>query len=280
MRKINAGKISQVVKKLFLDASFSVPNDVLKTIKIAYNKETSSRAKSLLKQILENENIANCEKIPICQDTGTAVVFLEVGQDVHIVGGNLIDAINNGVKQAYKTGYLRKSIVSDPLERINTGDNTPAVIHTEIVPGNKINISVLAKGGGAENMSVLKMFPPSATSVDIKNFVVDTVKNAGANACPTIIVGLGIGGTFDTVGLLAKKALLRKLGSKHPKKLYQKLEKEILDAINKTGLGPMALGGKTTALTVLIESAPTHITSLPVAVNLQCHAVRRKSIVI
>ncbi|MFH1540624.1 MAG: fumarate hydratase [Elusimicrobiota bacterium] len=280
MRKISTEKIIETVKTLLLDANFSMPRDVLQKIKTAYSKEKNPRAKKILKQILENEKIACREKIPLCQDTGTAVVFLEVGQDIQIFGGNLIDTINEGVRQAYKKGYLRNSIVFDPLERKNTNDNTPAIIHTEIVAGDKLKISVLVKGGGAENMSQLKMFTPSSTINDIINFIIETVKNAGANACPPIIVGIGLGGTFDTVGLLAKKALLRKLDSKNPKKFYRKLEDKILLKINKTGLGSMAIGGTTTALSVLIEVKSTHITSLPVAVNLQCYALRRKSIVL
>ncbi|MFH0947795.1 MAG: fumarate hydratase [Elusimicrobiota bacterium] len=280
MRRISTQKIIETVETLFLDANFSIPRDVLKKIKIAHNKEKNPRAKMIFEQILKNEKIARQEKIPLCQDTGTAVVFLEVGQNIQIVGGNLTDAINEGVRRAYKKGYLRNSIVADPLERKNTGDNTPATMHIEIVLGGKLKISVLAKGGGAENMSVLKMFEPSAAIKNIKNFIVETVKNAGANSCPPVVVGVGLGGTFDSVGLLAKKSLLRKLGSKNPKKIYQKLESEILADINKTGLGPMALGGRTTALAVLIETAPTHITSLPVAVNIQCYALRKKSAVL
>ncbi|MDD5688160.1 MAG: fumarate hydratase [Elusimicrobia bacterium] len=277
MRNISAGKIIETVKNLFIEANFYLPEDVLLKIKTAGKKENNQRARKILNQLLENEKIARRERIPICQDTGTAVVFLEIGQDVHISGGSLTDAVNKGVRQAYKEGYLRKSIVSDPLERKNTGDNTPAIIHTEIVPGNKLKISVLPKGGGAENMSVIKMFLPSATAEDIKSFVVQTVKNADANACPPVVVGIGIGGTFDTVGLLAKKALLRDLNSSNPKERYKKLEKEICDSLNKTNIGPMALGGKTTALAVLIEVAPSHITSLPVAINIQCHANRHKT---
>jgi len=280
MRRISVCKIVVAVETLLLDANFSLPKDVLKKIKIACNKERNPRAKMIFEQILKNENIARLEKIPLCQDTGAAVVFLEVGQDIKIFGGNLTDAVNKGVRVAYKKGYLRNSIVADPLERKNTGDNTPASIHTEIVPGSKLKISVLVKGGGAENMSALKMFAPSATVKDIKSFIIDTVISAGANACPPVVVGVGLGGTFDTVGVLAKKSLLRELNFKNPKKIYQKLEKEILADINKTDLGPMALGGKTTALAVFIESAPTHITSLPVAVNIQCHALRKKSVVL
>jgi fumarate hydratase subunit alpha len=263
-----------------LSANFFLPADVLSCLKTALRRETGSRAKNVIRQIIENAEIARKEKISICQDTGTAIVFVEIGQSVRITGGLLDDAVNQGVRRAYRDGYFRNSIVSDPLDRKNTGDNTPAVIHTEIVPGDKLKISVIAKGGGSENMSALKIFPPSAGIEDIKQFVVDTVKNAGANACPPLVIGIGIGGTFDTVGLLAKKALLRALSSGHHVKKYAKIEKDLLAAINKTGIGPMALGGKTTALAVLIEAAPTHITSLPVAVNLQCHAVRRNHTVL
>ncbi|PIU82908.1 MAG: fumarate hydratase [Elusimicrobia bacterium CG06_land_8_20_14_3_00_38_11] len=280
MRRISVLKISEIVETLLLDVNFSISHDVLRKIKIACNKEKNRRAKMIFEQILKNSHIARREKIPLCQDTGTAVVFLEIGQDIQIVGGNLTDAVNEGVRRAYKKGYLRNSIVADPLERKNTGDNTPASIHADIVPGNKLKISVIVKGGGAENMSALKMFAPSAAVKDIKNFIVETVISAGANACPPFVVGVGLGGTFETVGLLAKKSFLRELDSKNPKKIYQKLEEEILADINKTGLGPMALGGRTTALAVLIETAPTHITSFPVAVNIQCHAFRKKSVVL
>ena len=199
MRKISANKITDTVRQLFLDISVYLPKDVSEKIKIASKSEKSITAKNILKQILENAKISSNEKIPICQDTGTAVVFLEIGQNVNITGGNLTDAINEGVRQAYVKGYLRKSIVSDPLERKNTNDNTPAAIHTEIVPGNKLKISVISKGGGAENMSQIRMFPPSTSKEEIKGFVIDTVKKAGANACPPLVIGIGIGGNFDTV---------------------------------------------------------------------------------
>jgi len=280
MKNISAKRITEAVKKLFLEANFNLPGDVLKALQFALKKETNRRAKNIISEIIENQKIARKEKIPICQDTGSAVVFIELGQDVKITGGGLNEAINKGVKQAYCDGYLRKSIVSDPLERKNTGDNTPAVIHTEIVKGDNLKISVLAKGGGAENVSVIKNFPPSTEINEIKKFVVGVVKNAGANACPPLVVGIGIGGTIDTVGTLTKKALLRNLSSPNKDKNYAKLEKEILSEINKTGIGPMALGGKTTALAVFIEPASCHITSLPVAVNLQCHAVRRTKAVL
>ncbi|OGS35429.1 MAG: fumarate hydratase [Elusimicrobia bacterium RIFOXYC2_FULL_34_12] len=280
MRKISSKIITDIVKKLFLDINYRLPDDVLKKLQIALKKETNTKAKNILKQILENAKVAKNEKIPICQDTGTAIIFIEVGQDVNVTGGNLTHAINKGVRQAYKEGYLRKSIVSCPLERKNTQDNTPASIHIEIVPGNKLKIFVISKGGGAENMSQIKMFPPSTLKKEIIDFVVDTIKKAGANACPPLIIGIGIGGTFDTVGTLAKKALLRNLNSHNKNRIYRNLENEILNEINKTGIGPMALGGKTTALAVLIDALPTHITSLPVAVNIQCHAHRRKTAII
>lgn len=280
MRKISSKIITDIVKKLFLDINYRLPDDVLKKLQIALKKETNTKAKNILKQILENAKVAKNEKIPICQDTGTAIIFIEVGQDVNVTGGNLTHAINKGVRQAYKEGYLRKSIVSCPLERKNTQDNTPASIHIEIVPGNKLKIFVISKGGGAENMSQIKMFPPSTLKKEIIDFVVDTIKKAGANACPPLIIGIGIGGTFDTVGTLAKKALLRNLNSHNKNRIYRNLENEILNEINKTGIGPMALGGKTTTLAVLIDALPTHITSLPVAVNIQCHAHRRKTAII
>lgn len=280
MKTINAKTITQAVKKLFLKVNFMLPADVTKKLKFAYAAESLSIPKKILKQILENARISNLENIPICQDTGVSFVFLEIGQGVCIKGGSLKDAVNKGVRLAYTGGYLRKSIVSDPLERKNTNDNTPCVIHTEITSGDKIKISVLAKGGGAENVSLIKNFLPAADISEIKKFVVDTVKQAGANACPPLVIGIGIGGTLDTVGLIAKKALFRNLFSFNKNKRYSELESELLDEINKTGLGPMALGGKTTALSVLIETAPCHITSLPVAVNLQCHALRRGSIIL
>ena len=280
MKKIPAKKIATAIKKLFLQINFNLPTDIIQAIKIALKSETNPKAKIILKQILENEKIARNEKIPLCQDTGTAIVFIEIGQNISITDGCLTDAVNKGIRQAYNDGYLRKSIVSDPLKRKNTNDNTPGVIHTEIVPGDKLKITGLAKGGGAENMSALKIFPPLCQIADIKNFIIKTVKDAGANACPPVIVGIGIGGTFDTVGLLAKKSLLRRLNSHNSDEQYKRLEEELLDEINKTNIGPMALGGKTTALAVLIEIAATHITSLPVAVNMQCHSLRRGSIVL
>ncbi|MFH2070162.1 MAG: fumarate hydratase [Elusimicrobiota bacterium] len=280
MRDINISEITGVVKKLCLDTNFVLPEDVWKKLREAQATEESPTGKDVLKQIIENDTIAEKEKIPMCQDTGLAVVFVEVGQEVHITGGDLTDAINQGVREGYTEGYLRKSVVADPLRRKNTGDNTPAVIHTEIVSGDKLKISVIPKGGGSENMGSLAMLPPSAGVEGVKKFVVDAVKKAGSNPCPPIVVGVGIGGTFDGVALLAKRSLLRPLDSVHPDSYYAGLEKELLKEINNIGIGPQGLGGRVTALAVLIETYPCHITAIPVAVNIQCHACRRKTFII
>lgn len=280
MREVNAKEITKAVKKICTDANFILPKDVWKKLKEAYKNEESNVGKEVLNQIMENDRIAEKESVPMCQDTGLAIIFLELGQDVHIAGGNLIDAVNQGVREGYKDGYLRKSVVSDPLERKNTGDNTPAMIHTEIVQGDKIKITVLPKGGGSENMSQVKMLTPSAGIEGVKKFVIDVVKAAGSNPCPPIVVGVGIGGSFDTVTYIAKKSLLRDLDSHHTDKIYADLEKELLEKINNSGVGPQGLGGRITALAVLIETYPCHITAIPVAVNIQCHACRRQSVVL
>ncbi|MDI6642023.1 MAG: fumarate hydratase [Elusimicrobiota bacterium] len=280
MREIKAEEITKAVKEICIESNFVLPDDVWRKLKEAQEKEESPIGKEVIKQIIENNRIAKEEKIPICQDTGVAVVFVELGQEVHVVGGNLSDAINNGVRQGYIEGYLRKSIVADPLRRKNTDDNTPAVIHTEVVLGDKLKITVLPKGGGSENMSAVAMLPPSSGVEDVKKFVIDTVKKAGSNPCPPIVVGVGIGGTFDSVTLLAKKALLRSLESHHPEKLYADLEHELLQEVNNTGIGPQGLGGRFTTLAVLIETYPCHIAAIPVAVNIQCHACRRAECII
>ncbi len=280
MREIEVGEIINAVKKICIDANFLLPEDVWKKLKEAQQKEESAVGKEVLNQIIENDKIAEKEKIPMCQDTGLAIIFAEIGQDVHLTGGNFSDAINQGVREGYKEGYLRKSVVADPLNRKNTGDNTPAFIHTEIVPGDKIKISIVPKGGGSENMSAVAMLPPSAGIEGVKKFVVDVVKKAGSNPCPPIVVGVGIGGSFDMVTYLAKKSLLRPLDSQNPNKFYADLEKELLENINNLGIGPQGLGGRFTALAVLIETYPCHITAIPVAVNIQCHACRRATIVI
>lgn len=280
MRDINADLLTTTVKELCMDTNFVLPEDVWKKLKEAHATEESPAGKDVLAQIIENDIIAEKEKIPMCQDTGLAVVFVEIGQEVHITGGRIMDAINRGVRQGYTDGYLRKSVVSDPLRRKNTGDNTPAVVHAEIVPGDKLKITLIPKGGGSENMGALAMLPPSAGIEGVKNFVVDAVKKAGSNPCPPIVVGVGIGATFDGVALLAKKALLRPLDTLHPDPYYAGLEKELLKEINDSGIGPQGLGGRWTALAVLIETYPCHITAIPVAVNIQCHACRRKTVTI
>jgi fumarate hydratase subunit alpha len=281
MREIDVKDITETVSRLFCEANFYLTDDVLETIKTAHQKEESPVAKEVLEQILKNAEIAASEKIPLCQDCGVAVVFIELGQDVHIVGGDFNKAINEGVKRAYQGGYLRKSMVNRPFSsRVNTGDNTPAVIYTDIVPGDRIKIIVAPKGGGAENMSRLEMLPPSAGLQGVVEAVVKAVEGAGSNPCPPVIVGVGIGGTAEKALLLAKKALLRKLGEFNPDSEVAQLEKSLLEKINNLGIGPMGYGGRTTALAVNVEVMPAHIASLPVAVNLNCHSLRHKEAVI
>jgi len=279
MREIHVEEVKKAVKKLCMEANYFLPQDVLDSFKKAKSKEESEVGKSVLEILEENASIAANEQIPYCQDTGFAVIFLEIGQDVRFVGGNLEDAVNEGVAEGYVEGYLRKSIVSDPLfERKNTGNNTPAVIHYSIVPGDKVKITVAAKGGGSENMSRLAMLKPADGVEGVKKFVIDTVSKAGPNPCPPIIVGVGIGGTFEKVAFLAKKALLRPIGERNRDSRYAKLEEELLEEINKLGIGPAGFGGRITALDVKIEWYPCHIASLPVAVNIQCHASRHKEV--
>jgi fumarate hydratase subunit alpha len=253
--------------------------DVLQVFDRAMEKEDSPLGVEILKELKENARIANEEKVAICQDTGFAVVFIEVGQEIHLVGGNLNEAIHNGVRQGYQDGYLRKSLCH-PFTRKNTGDNTPAIIHTEIVPGEKVKITVAPKGGGSENMSRVVMLTPSDGIEGIKRYVVQRVKESGSNPCPPTIVGVGIGGTFEQAALLAKKSLLRTLGSKNPDPDLDKLESEILTEINQLGIGPQGLGGRTTSLAVHILMMPCHIASFPLAVNIQCHAQRHKEVII
>ncbi|MBC7190227.1 fumarate hydratase [Candidatus Aerophobetes bacterium] len=279
MREIKASQIKETVKKLCMEANYYLPEDVIFALKKGYEKEESSAGKEIFNQLFENIEIAKREKIALCQDTGVAVFFIEVGQEVKISEGFLVDAVNEGVREGYTEGYLRKSMVSDPLfERKNTKDNTPAVIHTSIVPGDKIRIIFAPKGGGSENMSRLCMLKPADGVEGVKNFVIKTVKEAGANPCPPVVVGVGIGGDFEMVALLAKKALLRKIGEHNPDPRYARLEDELLSEINRLGIGPQGLGGRVTALSVNIEWFPCHIASLPVAVNLQCHAARHKEV--
>ncbi|RUM87666.1 MAG: fumarate hydratase [Thermovibrio sp.] len=277
MREVHVDKVREVVKELCKEANYRLPKDVLEAFKRGKEEEVSPVGKNVFEILEENARIAASEEIPYCQDTGFAVIFVEIGQDVRFVGGSLEEAINRGVAEGYTEGFLRKSIVSDPLfERKNTGDNTPAVIHYSIVPGDKVKITVAAKGGGSENMSRLAMLKPADGIEGVKKFVLKTVSDAGPNPCPPITVGVGIGGTFEKVAYLAKKALLRPIGVRNPDPRYARFEEELLSEINKLGIGPSGFGGRITALDVKIEWYPCHIASLPVAVNIQCHASRHK----
>jgi fumarate hydratase subunit alpha len=279
MREIDAKQISSAIKKLCMDANYYLVEDVLTALKKFEKEEESPLGKEILNQIIKNADIASSEQMPLCQDTGLTVVFAEVGQEVH-VNGDFNESIQEGVRQGYKNGYLRKSMVEDPLRRKNTGDNTPAVISTKLVAGDKIKITILPKGGGSENMSRIKILKPADGEQGVKDFVVETIRIAGGNPCPPLIVGVGIGGSFDKAAYLAKYSLLRKVGSKHTDPYYAAMEEELLDRINKTGVGPMGLGGRTTAIAVHIEAHPCHIASLPVAVNTQCHSARHKTTII
>lgn len=281
MREINVELVTKTVEVLCIEANYKLPADVKKALEGAADREESPLGKEILMDILRNAEIASKKRVPLCQDTGLAVIFLELGQDVRLVGGDLYEAINEGVRRGYTNGYLRKSSVDDPfLLRKNTGDNTPAVIHTTIVPGDRIRIIVAPKGGGSENMSALGMLKPSDGVEGIKRFVVDTVERAGSNPCPPIIVGVGIGGTIEVAALIAKKALLRTLGEHNPNPAVAALEDDLIREINRLGIGPQGLGGRTTALAVNIETHPAHIASMPVAVNIQCHAARHREAVI
>lgn len=276
MREISSSQITQAIKEMCIEANKILPTDLVSCISCGYDNEEKELPKSVMGDLLKNLECAKELNIPICQDTGMAVVFAEIGQDVHIVDGGFEDAVNEGVRQGYTEGLLRKSVVADPLERINTNDNTPAIIHTRIVDGDKITLTVAPKGFGSENMSRIKMFTPSATREDIIDFVVDTVKIAGGNPCPPIVLGIGIGGDFEQCAILAKKALCRPVSERNQKDFYAKMENEMLEKVNETGVGPQGFGGKTTALAVNIETAPTHIAGLPVAVNVGCHVTRHK----
>ena len=280
MKQISTKTITETVRKLAIEASYDLGDDVVKALEDAKKVEESPVGLGILEQITKNAEIAKMEKSPMCQDTGLAVLMIELGQDVQIVGGDFTEAINEGIRQGYEDGYLRKSALSDPLERVNTGDNTPAMITTDIVPGDKLKITMAAKGGGSENMSEVKMLKPSDGVEGVREFVIDKVIRSGGNPCPPVIIGVGIGGTFDKCALLAKKSLMRDVGDRHPNKFYADLELELLEKINKTGVGPQGLGGTTTALDVHIEVEACHIASLPVAVNTQCHAARHKSAVL
>lgn len=274
MREIDTSEVITAVKKMCIEANYSLSKDVVEKIENSYKEEEWPVAHNILGKILENIEIAKEDQVPICQDTGMACIFVEIGQEVHITGGSLEDAINEGVRQGYKEGYLRKSVVTDPLKRINSGDNTPAVINYKLVPGELLNIKVSPKGFGSENMSQLKMLKPSDGIEGVKKFIMQVVKDAGPNPCPPIVVGVGIGGTFDRVAYLAKCALIRPLNERNPDPFYSELEDLLLKDINLLGIGPQGLGGKTTALAVNIETYPTHIAGLPVAVNINCHVTR------
>ncbi|MGV8147249.1 MAG: fumarate hydratase [Alkaliphilus sp.] len=281
MREVKAEQIKETIKELFLKANFEIGTDVLEMLKERKEKEKSEIGQAVLSQIIENDIIASDEKIAMCQDTGYAVVFVELGQEVAIVDGDFNEAINQGVREAYSEGYLRKSVVEEPLfERKNTKDNTPAIVHLDIVSGDKIKIAVTPKGFGSENMSALKMLKPADGVQGVHDFVVETVEKAGPNPCPPIIVGVGIGGTVEKAALIAKKSLLRAVDERNSDERYARLEGAMLEDINKLGIGPAGLGGITTALAVNIEFAPTHIAGLPVVVNICCHAARHAEAII
>ena len=279
VRDLDVGEISAAVKDLCITANYDLPRDVYDALVAACAAEESPAGREVLGQLVENADIAARDRVPICQDTGFAVVFAEVGQDVHLVGGTLAEAVDEGVRRGYGDGYLRKSVAEEPAQaRRNTKDNTPAILHTTLVPGDKVRLTMMAKGGGAENMSSLNMLKPSQGWAGMSQAVVDTVSRAGSNPCPPVIIGVGIGGTTDEVTLLAKKALLRDVGSTHPDPRVAAMEDELLERINDLGIGPQGLGGRTTALDVFIEEMPSHIASMPMAVNVQCHAQRHKTV--
>lgn len=280
MRTVSCHEIGEAVARLCQEANYFLGDDVVAALERAYDEEISPAGKNVLAQLLENARIARRERIPVCQDTGITVVFVEMGQDVLVVDGSLVQAINDGVRRGYAEGYLRKSVVGDPLGRQNTMDNTPAVVHFKSVPGDRVRITVMPKGAGSENTSAVRMLKPADGLEGVKRFVVDTVDAAGPNACPPLVVGVGIGGTMEVAALLAKEALLRSLGSRHSDPALAHLEEELLLAINALGIGPMGFGGRITALGVHVNTYATHIASLPVAVNLSCHAVRHKTAVL
>ncbi len=275
MREIQASRIAETVSRLCIEANTHLPGDMKRRIQDCRECETWPVAREILDQIVENYEIADAQNVPICQDTGMACVFLEIGQEVY-VNGSIEEAVHEGVREGYKKGYLRKSVVRDPLDRVNTGDNTPAMIYYDMVPGDRIKITVAPKGFGSENMSQIKMLRPSDGVEGVKDFVLKVVSDAGPNPCPPIVVGVGVGGTFDKAALLAKKALMRSVDERNPEEFYASLEQELLEKINELGIGPQGFGGRTTALAVNIEKMPTHIAGLPVAVNINCHVTRHK----
>jgi fumarate hydratase subunit alpha len=280
MKNLDLIKVTNAVEKMCMDANFYLGSDVLDNLKKMAKTEVSPVGRNILDQIVENHELAKENKVPMCQDTGLVVVFLEIGTEVYI-GGDIYEAINEGIRRGYEKGLLRKSVVKDPLDRLNTKDNTPGIIHTKLVPGSdKVKIIVAPKGGGSENMSAIKMLKPADGIEGIKQFVVETIKSAGGNPCPPIIVGVGIGGSFEKAALLAKESLMRDINDSSSNPINAKLEDELLELVNKTGVGPMGLGGRNTALSVKIEAYPCHIASLPVAININCHAARHKEIIL
>lgn len=280
MREISVNLIKDKIRDLCIDANYFLGDDIKDSLIHFKNNEKSEIGKDILGNIIENAKIAKEEQLPICQDTGVACVFLEIGQDVHLIDGNLEEAINSGVREGYEKGYLRKSVVKDPINRINTNDNTPAMIYYDIVPGDRVKITVAPKGFGSENMSKLDMLKPSDGLEGVKDFILKVVEEAGPNPCPPMVVGVGIGGTFDKAAYLAKKALLRPVNEENKNEFYANLEKELLEKINDLGIGPQGFGGLTTAIGINIEVYPTHIAGLPVAVNINCHATRHKDCII
>ena len=280
MRELNVGVITEAVRNLCIEANYYLGDDIKEALEISKKKETWKLAEDVLDKIIINSEIACKDEMPICQDTGMACVFMEIGQDIHLVGGKLEDAINEGVRRGYEEGYLRKSVVGDPIERINTKDNTPAIIYYDILEGDKVKITLAPKGFGSENMSKIGMLKPSDGIEGVKKFILETVKAAGPNPCPPMVIGVGIGGTFDKAAYLAKKALIRPIDIRNKNEFYKELEEELLEKVNKFGIGPQGFGGRTTALGLNIEVYPTHIAGLPVAVNINCHATRHKEIIL
>lgn len=274
IRPVPVSAVTEALRRMCIRANTCLPPDVQEAIDQSYAREDSPTARRILEDIRENARIARQETMPICQDTGMACVFLEIGQDVHFVGGDLTQAVDEGVRRGYQEGYLRKSVVADPLRRENTGDNTPAMLYTRIVPGDRVTITLAPKGFGSENMSAIRMFKPSAGLQGIKDFILETVRAAGPNPCPPMVIGVGIGGTFDKAALLAKLALLRPLDHPNPDPYYAALEREMLEKVNTLGIGPQGFGGRTTALGLNIETLPTHIAGMPCAININCHVTR------
>jgi len=280
MKNLDLNKVTNAVEKMCMEANFYLGSDVLDNLKKIAETEVSPVGKNILNQIITNHEIAQENQVPMCQDTGIVVVFLEIGTEVYI-DGDIYEAVNEGIRRGYEKGFLRKSVVKDPLDRVNTKDNTPGIIHTKLIPGSdKVKIIVAPKGGGSENMSAIRMLKPADGIEGIKQFVVETIKSAGGNPCPPIIVGVGIGGSFEKAALLAKESLMRDINDSSSNPINAKLEDELLELVNKTGVGPMGLGGRNTALSVKIEAYPCHIASLPVAININCHAARHKEIIL